>query len=148
MIRPILKYNNEEDKKILSTKSCRVEDIQCEETKQTIQDLKDTLKATKLGKGLSAIQIGVPIRICICSWGNKTITMINPIITHSRGEKEFLEGCLSVPKKYKKIKRAQKVWCTYTDENGETKEIAEGGRMSNIIQHELDHFEGICKINE
>ena len=72
--------------------------------------------------------------------------MINPTITRTRGETEFLEGCLSVPNKYSKISRAQKVWCTYLDENGEQKEIAEGGRMSNIIQHELDHFEGICKL--
>ena len=47
-----------------------------------------------------------------------------------------------------KISRFQKVWCTYLDENWEEKEIAEGGRMSNIIQHELDHFDGICKVHE
>lgn len=146
MIQPILNYNNEKDKEILSTKSCKVEDIHCEETKQTIQNLKDTLMATTDGKGLSAIQIGVPIQICICSWANKTIVMINPTITRSRGSQKYLEGCLSVPGKYKEIERAQKVWCTYIDENGDTKEIADGGRMSNIIQHELDHFNGICQV--
>ena len=72
--------------------------------------------------------------------------MINPVITRSRGSQKFLEGCLSVPGKYVEVERAQKVWCTYTDENGDIKEIAEGGRMSNIIQHELDHFQGICKV--
>ena len=146
MIQPILNYNNEKDKEILSIKSCKIEDIYCEETKQTIQNLKDTLMATADGKGLSAIQIGVPIQICICSWANKTIVMINPTITRRRGSQKYLEGCLSVPGIYKEVERAQKVWCTYTDENGETKEIAEGGRMSNIIQHELDHFNGICQI--
>ena len=72
--------------------------------------------------------------------------LINPVITHSRGEQEYLEGCLSVPGVYKKVKRFQKVWCSYLDENGNQQEIAQGGRMSDIIQHELDHFEGECKL--
>lgn len=148
MIKPILSYDNEKDKIILSSVSAPVENVLSTDTKEIIQDLKDTLAATDNGKGLSAVQIGVLKRICICSWGGKEIVLINPIITHSRGEKEYLEGCLSVPNKYKKIKRAQKVWCSYLDENGETQEIAEGGRMSNIIQHELDHFNGVCKIYE
>jgi peptide deformylase len=67
MIKPILNYNNEEDKKILSTPSCEVVNIKSIEVQKTIQDLKDTLNAIKGGKGLSAIQIGVPIKICICS---------------------------------------------------------------------------------
>lgn len=146
MIRPILNYNNEEDRKILSSISEPVEDISTEEIKDLIQDLKDTLHATSDAKGLSAIQIGEPKRVCICSWGGDELVLINPIITRSRGSQEYIEGCLSVPGQYKKITRAQKVWCTYVDENGITKEIAEGGRMSNIIQHELDHFNGICKL--
>ena len=51
-----------------------------------------------------------------------------------------------MPGVYKKVKRFQKVWCSYLDEKGNQQEIAEGGRMSNIIQHELDHFEGECKL--
>ena len=72
--------------------------------------------------------------------------MINPKITKTRGKQIFVEGCLSIPAVFKKIERFQKVWCSYIDENGEVREIAEGGRMSDIIQHELDHFEGVCKI--
>lgn len=146
MIRKILTYA--EDKETLSLKSMRVQDINNEETKQVIQDLRDTLNSTQGGKGMSAIQIGYPLQICICSWAGDEIVMINPKITRTRGEQKFLEGCLSEPGVYVEIPRAQKVWCTFTDENGETKEIAQGGRMSNIIQHELDHFEGICKVHE
>ena len=72
--------------------------------------------------------------------------MINPVITRQRGNVEFEEGCLSVPNKLKKIKRAQKVWCSYKDENWQDQEIADGGRMSDIIQHELDHFNGKCLV--
>ncbi len=144
MIRKILTYDNEEDKNILSQKSELVNNVN--EIQELIQDLKDTLHSIYEAKGLSAIQIGVNKRVCICSWGGKEIVLINPTIVRSRGEQEFLEGCLSVPGVYKKVKRFQKVWCSYLDEKGNQQEIAEGGRMSNIIQHELDHFEGECKL--
>jgi len=144
MIKRVLNYRNEEDKEILSQKSETVENI--DEIKDLIQDLKDTLHAIPDAKGLSAIQLGINKRICICSWGSDEILLINPVITRSRGEQEYLEGCLSVPGIYKKVKRFQKVWCSYLDENGEQQEIAQGGRMSDIIQHELDHFEGECKL--
>ena len=144
MIKRILNYRNEKDKEILSQKSETVENIN--EVKDLIQDLKDTLHAIPDAKGLSAIQLGINKRICICSWGGDEVLLINPVITRSRGEQEYLEGCLSVPGVYKKITRFQKVWCSYLDENGEQQEIAQGGRMSDIIQHELDHFEGECKL--
>ena len=144
MIKRILNYRNEEDKEILSQKSETVENI--DEVKDLIQDLKDTLHAIPDAKGLSAIQLGINKRICICSWGGDEVLLINPVITRCRGEQEYLEGCLSVPGVYKKVTRFQKVWCSYLDENGEQQEIAQGGRMSDIIQHELDHFEGKCKL--
>lgn len=144
MIKRILNYRNKEDKEILSQKSETVENI--DEVKDLIQDLKDTLHAIPDAKGLSAIQLGINKRICICSWGGDEVLLINPVITRSRGEQEYLEGCLSVPGVYKKVTRFQKVWCSYLDENGEQQEIAQGGRMSDIIQHELDHFEGECKL--
>ena len=144
MIKKILTYP--ENKEILTTKSIKVENI--EEVRELIEDLKDTLHATDSGKGISAIQIGVPKQVCICSWGGNEVVMINPVITRTRGNQDFSEGCLSAPGKFKMVPRFQKVWCTYMDENGETKEIAEGGRMSNIIQHELDHFDGNCPLFE
>lgn len=146
MVKRILNYRNEEDKEILSQKSENVNDVN--EIKELIQDLKDTLHAIPDAKGLSAIQIGVNKKVCICSWGGDEVLLINPVITRSRGEQEYLEGCLSVPGIYKKVTRFQKVWCSYLDENGEQQEIAQGGRMSDIIQHELDHFEGECKLYE
>jgi peptide deformylase len=149
MIKKILTYPKDRD--TLSQISEEVKSI--EDYKDLIQDLKDTLKDNgDTGVAISAIQIGEPKRICYINYDNREIVMINPIITWKRsgasGMKEFLEGCLSAPGKYKKVSRPQKVICQYTDENGELKEIAEGGWMSAIIQHELDHFEGICKVSE
>ena len=145
MIKRILMYP--EDKEILTQKSELVTEIN-EDIKNLIQDLKDTLHSTNGGKGLSAIQIGVPKQVCICSWGEDEIVMINPTITRSRGNQKYVEGCLSVPGKYIEFPRFQKVWCTHLDENGQEQEIAQGGRMSNIIQHEMDHFDGVCRVSE
>lgn len=146
MKREILTYPK--DKEILSQISEKVEWKDCQDL---IQDLKDSL-ATTDGVGISAIQIGVPKRVCYIKYGGKEYVMINPEITWRRsgtsGTKMFKEGCLSVPGKYVMVERSQKVICKYTDENGEQKEIGEGGWLSAIIQHELDHFDGSCHVFE
>lgn len=67
MVRKILNYNNEEDRQILSTPSTAVTDFNSEELKILIQDLKDTMRLAPDARGISAIQIGVPLRVCICS---------------------------------------------------------------------------------
>ena len=142
MIKEILIYPK--DKEILTQVSTDVE--KDEDVKEIIQDLKDTLKNTADGYGLSAIQIGIPKRICVIKYNNQFITLINPVITRRRGEVYFDEGCLSVPKMVVTAKRFQKVWCTYLNEEGQEEEIAEGGLCSIIIQHELDHFDGHCRV--
>ncbi len=78
MKRKILTYPN--DIEILSLKSQEVTDLKDETFKQLVQDLKDTLHEDSTGVGLSAIQIGVPLRVCIINYG-KEIVMINPVIT-------------------------------------------------------------------
>ena len=141
MIKKILRYP--EDVEILSQKS---EEVNWEDEKELVQDLKDTLDAKPAGAGISAIQIGVPKRICIIRYAGKELVMFNPVITWRRNNTQlFREGCLSSPLGFVEVPRAQKVICEYTDENGEKQTIGEGGWMSAIIQHELDHFEGICQ---
>ena len=143
MIKEILTYPK--DKEILTQKSEKIEEI-TEEIKELAQDLIDTLKASKTGVGISAIQIGIAKRMCIVKDNINYIVMINPYITRQRGAILYEEGCLSAPKANKKVMRAQKVWCTYTDLNGNKKELDQGGLTSIIIQHELDHFEGWCEV--
>ena len=143
MIRKILTYPN--DKEILTKKSEPI-DIWKDDFKELAQDLKDTLHNSKSGVGISAVQIGELKRMCVIHYNGKDIVMINPEITKSRGETNSKEGCLSVPDKYGTFKRAQKVWCSYIDEFGNPKEIADGGFVSRVIQHELDHMDGWCPV--
>lgn len=143
MIKDVLLYENEKDRVILTQKSA---ETTVEESKQLIEDLRDTLNASKNGCGISAVQIGELKRVCVIKYNDKEIVMINPVITRTRGEINSEEGCLSVPHLFGTFKRAQKVWCEYTDENGNRKEIAEGGLCSRIIQHELEHMDGWCEV--
>lgn len=143
MIKDVLLYENEKDREVLIQKSV---ETTAEESKQLIEDLRDTLNASKNGCGISAVQIGELKRVCIIKYNGKEIVMINPVITRTRGEVNSEEGCLSVPHLFGTFKRAQKVWCEYTDENGNRKEIAEGGLCSRIIQHELEHMDGWCEV--
>lgn len=145
MIKKILTYP--ENKEILTQKSEKIEEI-TDEIKALAQDLMDTLKSHKTGVGISAIQIGVAKRMCIIKDNINYIVMINPYITKQRGEVLFEEGCLSAPGATKKVMRAQKVWCNYTDLQGNHKTLDQGGLVSVIIQHELDHFEGWCHVFE
>ena len=141
MIRKILTYP--ENKDILTSVSL---EATAEESKQLIQDLKDTLHNTEHGVGISAVQIGELKRVCVIHYNGEDIALINPVITRKRGEIDSQEGCLSVPNKYGTFKRAQKVWCTYMNEDGNFKEIEGGGLLSRIIQHECEHMDGWCEV--
>lgn len=150
MIKRILTYSNENDRKILSSLSKEVAEE--DDVEEIVQNLKDTLEAAQgsSGVGLSAVQIGILKRICIINYGGEKLTLINPKITWIRNgphsEKEFEEGCLSVPGISVKISRPQKIICEYLNEKKELKTIKEGGWMSAIIQHEIDHMNGISKL--
>lgn len=141
MIRKILTYP--ENKDILTSASL---ETTAEESKQLIQDLKDTLHNTEHGVGISAVQIGELKRVCVIHYNGEDIALINPVIIRKRGEVDSQEGCLSVPNKYGTFKRAQKVWCTYMNEDGNFKEIEGGGLLSRIIQHECEHMDGWCEV--
>lgn len=141
MIRKVLTYP--ENKDILTQKSVNTTP---EESRDLIQDLKDTLHNSTDGVGISAVQIGELKKVCVIHYNNEDIVMINPKITRKRGEIISHEGCLSVPELYGDFIRAQKVWCTYIDENGKEREVSNGGFLSRVIQHELDHMDGWCVV--
>lgn len=143
MIKEILTYPKNKD--ILTQKSIEVEDVLSQETQNLIQDLKDTLNNTS-GVGISAVQIGELKRICLIKMNGQIKVLINPVVTKTRGEIEYKEGCLSAPDVYTTTKRAQKVWIDYIDETGRKRELADGGLCSIIAQHELDHFDGWCEV--
>lgn len=113
-----------------------------DETKGIIKDLIDTANEHKdRCVGLSAIQIGVPLRICVVFNGNEFMPFINPIITKSFGDKyEAEEGCMSLDGT-RKVTRYDRIEVMRQTKKGFVKEKFRG-YMAQILQHEIDHFNG------
>lgn len=121
---------------------------------ELISDMKKTLVATKnpKGVGLAAPQIGKDVQIFVTRPSEKAEirVFINPKIeklegvTDSVSERDNkLEGCLSIPKIWGKVKRSASLTLTYQDEKGERHTEAFSGFLATIIQHETDHLGGI-----
>jgi peptide deformylase len=97
------------------------------------------------GLGLSANQIGLPYRICAINMGDKIWMMINPKITwKSEDKSSFKEGCLSFPGLYLDIGRPAHIKVKFNAVSGEVLEQEFDGLTATVIQHELDHLDGVC----
>lgn len=112
------------------------------ECSELIADLNDTANAYKERcVGLSAIQIGVPLRVCVVFNGEEFIPFVNPVITKCYGEKyKTEEGCMSLDGT-REVARYEKIQVMRQTKSGFVKETYRG-YMAEIIQHELDHFKG------
>ncbi len=96
------------------------------------------------GVGLSAIQIGVPFRIVVADVGEGREIYINPKIERLGGVKKTVnEGCLSFPGRVDKVERFHKTTISYQDVDGKVKELNTSGLRSQMLQHEIEHLEGI-----
>jgi len=116
--------------------------------KRLVADLKETMLA-KDGLGLAAPQINVKKRIVVINTKDGAIALINPKITDGSWLKKIdEEGCLSVPGVYGKVKRHHKIKLTAISEDGECIEIDAPGLLARVIQHEVDHLDGILFIDK
>ena len=96
------------------------------------------------GMGLAAPQVGILKRIIVFETGQGATALINPKIV-KRGKEKFLdvEGCLSFPDVWLKIKRSKKVEVEATDLRGEKVRFSAEFMVARILQHEIDHLEGV-----
>ncbi|WP_069998177.1 peptide deformylase [Cellulosilyticum sp. I15G10I2] len=106
-----------------------------------LEDMKETMYMAD-GIGLAAPQIGILRRIFIIDIGEGLIEFINPEIVEAEGEQFGEEGCLSVPKKYGQVRRANHVKIRAQDRNGEFFELEGEELMARAMLHEYDHLEG------
>ena len=108
------------------------------------QDLLDTLNAHREGcVGMAANMIGVCKRIIVFDNGGTPMVMLNPEIIKTSGEYETEEGCLSLLGGPRKTKRYRKIKVQYHTENFQTRLKTFEGWTAQIIQHEVDHCNGI-----
>jgi len=100
------------------------------------------------GVGLSANQIGLPYRVFVMRGTEYNFACFNPKIVSMSEETNILEeGCLSFPGVNLKIKRSLEVRLRFQTPNGGTETKVFNGLTARVIQHEIDHLDGIAFIN-
>lgn len=118
------------------------------EIKRLIIDMVETMKAND-GIGLAAPQIGQNLRLFVINTGKGALALINPRIIWKSFRKEIEEeGCLSCPGIWGGVKRAKKIWVLTKNEHGKYLFFKAHGLFSRVIQHELDHLNGILIIDK
>lgn len=142
-----LKITQEGDA-VLRKKAAPVKDPKSPEIQKLIQDMIVTMKEAK-GLGLAAPQVGVSLRVFTVDVEGKTYVFINPEIKDfSEDEIPFEEGCLSVPKIWGPVVRPKKLTIKALDENNRPIKIRAKGLLARVIQHEMDHLNGILFIDK
>ncbi len=130
------------------SKEINEKEISSHEFQELCLDMAKTMQEEK-GVGLAAPQVNKNIRLIVVNSQDGPITMINPKILKKSWAKEWNEeGCLSIPGVYGEIKRAKKINCTFLDKKGKKIKIQANGLMAYIIQHEIDHLDGILFIDK
>ena len=110
----------------------------------TARDLLDTLAAHKEScVGMAANMIGVCKRIIAFDNEGRYMLMLNPEIIRAEGEYDTEEGCLSLLGGPRKTKRFRKIKVRYQNEQLQTRLKSFSGWTAQIIQHEIDHCNGI-----
>lgn len=126
-------------------------------TKELAQDLIDTVKnaTDPQGAGLAAPQIGVSKRMCVVrrffpnpnnpdEISSQEFILINPKIISKSEEKYIdIEGCLSIPDTYGKVERFNRIVVEAKNVKGEKFKIKADAFFARVIQHEIDHLDGV-----
>jgi len=134
MIKPIVK-----DPFFLAQKS----ELATPADAQVVKDLLDTLRANLDGcVGMAANMIGVKKTIIVVAAGPFQFAMINPVITKKKGMFQTEEGCLSLSG-VRPCTRYEEIEVDYLDQNFQPKHDTYTGFTAQIIQHEVDHCNGI-----
>ena len=141
MIYPILTYGNKTLRQISSPITQRYPQLNI-----LLNDMFETMHKAK-GIGLSAIQIGLPLRLFIIEAKFEDIhfkeIFINPIIIKEFGNTvDHPEGCLSIPSLTATVSRPENISIEYFNKKWEKQTKEYSGWISRIIQHEYDHLDG------
>ena len=146
---PILKIITQPNP-ILRKKSAEIslEVIKSRELKSLISSMAKIMLKTD-GVGLAAPQVGKNIRLAVINSKDGIFCLINPKFVKKSWARELAqEGCLSIPGVFGKVKRHKKISLIYYNQNGEKIKLTAEGMMARVIQHEIDHLNGILFIDK
>ena len=122
------------------------------EVRALVEDMFETMYKAP-GVGLAAIQVGEARRIVTVDTAKKDEpknpqVFINPEIVWSSDEKNtYEEGCLSIPEYYEEVERPSEVKVRFMDLDGKIQEVAANGLLATVLQHEIDHTNGVLFID-
>jgi len=138
---------------LLWLESARVGDAKSSETGRLISDLSDTLAAfretTGYGRGISAPQIGALRRVIFIRRVPEGFSgpLVNPeIVWASSNTMELWDDCFSFPDLLVRVRRAAQIRVTYEDDRGLNHTMEAEGDLSELLQHEIDHLDGILAV--
>jgi peptide deformylase len=135
---------------VLRRKAAEVKTVD-DDLRTLAADMIETMQEAD-GIGLAANQVGDLRRILVVNFdlesgGEGATALVNPVITGSEGEMRSMEGCLSIPDVWDEIDRAARVTVSWTDLEGEDRQTETGGLHGAVVQHEIDHLDGVLFID-
>lgn len=128
---------------VLRVPAQRVESF-THELRRMAADLIDTMYAND-GVGLAASQVGWSLQLFVANPSQRVgqeLVIVNPVVEPAGGRAAIVEGCLSVPKAWHKVRRAARVHVRGQDLSGRPLTLEAEGLLAIVLQHEADHLEG------
>ena len=120
--------------------------------RKLLDDMVETMHEAP-GIGLAAIQIAEALRLVVVDLAKKDeppqpLQFINPEILWSADDRSvYEEGCLSIPEYYEEVERPASVRARFVDRDGKQQEILAEGLLATVLQHEIDHLDGVLFID-
>jgi peptide deformylase len=120
--------------------------------RKLLDDMVDTMHEAP-GIGLAAIQVAEALRLVVVDIAKKDeppqpLQFINPEIVWSADDRSvYEEGCLSIPEYYEEVERPASVRARFVDRDGKQQEILAEGLLATVLQHEIDHLDGVLFID-
>jgi len=113
-----------------------------------VRNMFDTMFKMK-GVGLAAPQVGVSLRLVVVGYKQHQLALVNPVIVDQSGEEWGEEGCLSLPDLTVVVPRSTRITVSAHSPSGRPIQLKQlGGYVARIIQHEIDHLDGILIIDK
>ena len=115
-----------------------------DDIRQLARDLIETMYAND-GVGLAAPQIGQDVQVFVANPSQargRELVVVNPALETARGRTANIEGCLSLPTIWERVKRAAHVRMSGQDLGGKPQVIEAEGLLAVVLQHEFDHLQG------
>jgi len=145
-LRKIIEY----PEPLLRLKAKKVETFD-EELKLLVTDMAETMWDAP-GIGLAAPQVAQSVRVIVVDVSEpgeekKHMALVNPEIVEHEGKQIDEEGCLSVPELTAQVERFKKVTVRYQEEDGTEKQLVTEDRFAVVLQHEIDHLDGVLFID-